>query len=132
LIQLIISRLQDTIPKKRFTIVLRLPSASTDYIKSLPIFAYYLRLGDFLVQNAHFRPEVSRKLRSARDGEINRIKKADDEEKAEERKLQADKDKKEKRDTMLRAMSADQQKKFLDKEREKLQRKAQKKSTVRG
>jgi Skp family chaperone for outer membrane proteins len=126
------SRLQDTVPKKRLTLVLRLPSASTDYVKSLPIFAYFIRLGDFLVQNAHFRPEVSRKLRTARDNEINRIKKADDEEKAEERKLQADKDKKEKRDTLLRGMSADQQKKYLDKEREKQQRKAQKKSTVRG
>ena len=87
---------------------------------------------DFLVQNARFRPEVMRKVRQTRESEIQRIKKIDDDEKAEDRKAQADKDKKEKRDTLLKNMSADKQRKYLEKEREKETRKAQKRRTMRA
>jgi hypothetical protein len=125
-------RLQETTPKKRITISLRVPSNSKDYISTLPIFTYFLRLPDYLVQNARFRPEAIRKIRQTREEEIKRIKKADDEEKAEERKLKGDKEKKEKRDALLNALSGEEQKKFLDKEREKELRRSQKKRTMRG
>jgi Protein of unknown function (DUF1682) len=109
------------------TISLRLPSNSKDYLSTLPVFTYFLRLPDYLVQNAHFRPEAIRKIRQIREDEIKRIKKADDDEKAEERKLKGDKEKKEKRDTLLNALSGEEQKKFLDREREKDLRRSQKK-----
>jgi hypothetical protein len=114
------------------TIALRLPSNSKDYLSTLPIFTYFLRLPDYLVQHAHFRPEAIRKIRQIREDEIKRIKKADDDEKAEERKLKGDKEKKEKRDTLLNALSGEEQKKFLDREREKDLRRSQKKRSMRG
>jgi len=124
--------MQETVPKKRVTISLRLPSKSKDYLKTLPLFAYYLRLPDFLVQNGRLRPEAIRKIRQTREDEIKRIKKADDEEKAEERRLKGDKEKKEKREALLNTLSGEEQKKYLDKEREKEVRKSQKKRTMRG
>lgn len=87
---------------------------------------------DHLVSAAHFRPEVMRRVRQTREDEINRIKRVDEDEKAEERKTQGDKAKKEKRDALLSGMSADQQRKYLDKEREKESRRSQKKRTMRG
>jgi hypothetical protein len=117
---------------KRISISIRLPSSSKDYTKSVPLFAYYLRLPDFLVQNAHFRPEAMRKVRQTRDDEIRRIKKVDEDEKAEERRIQADKDKREKREALLKSMNSDEQRKFLEKEREKETRRSQKKKTMRG
>jgi hypothetical protein len=98
----------------------------------MPIFAYFLRLPDFLVQNAKFRPEVLRKVKQTRETEINRIKKIDEDQKAEDRRAQADKDKKEKRDTLLKNLSAEEQSKYLAKEREKETRKAQKRRTMRA
>ncbi len=109
-----------------------LPFSSKDYTKTLPLWAYYLRLPDFLVQNAHFRAEAMRKVRATRDDEIRRIKKADEDEKAEERKIQADKDKKEKREALLKGMNSEEQKKYLDKEREKGTRRSQKRKTMRA
>jgi hypothetical protein len=111
---------------------LRLPSAASDYIKSLPLFVQFLRLPDVLVSKAHFRPEVLRKVKQTREDEIRRIKKIDEDEKAEERKTKGDKEKKEKRDAMLNNMSSDEQRKFLEKEREKEARRSQKKKTLRG
>jgi uncharacterized membrane protein YgaE (UPF0421/DUF939 family) len=122
----------DTATNKRIMLSVRLPSSSKDYAKLLPLWANFLRLPDFLVQNAHFRPEAMRKVKKTRDDEIRRIQKADDDERAEERKLQTDKDKKEKRETLLKNMSADEQKKYLEKEQAKERRRSQKKSTVRG
>ena len=98
----------------------------------MPIFSNFLRLPDFLVQHAHFRPEAMKKVKQIRNDEINRIKKEDEEAQAEERKTKSDKEKKEKRDAMLKAMSADEQRKFLEKEREKGMRKSQKKRSMRA
>jgi hypothetical protein len=121
----------ETVPRKRIALAVRLPSKKEDYIKTIPLFAYYLRLPDFLVQHAHFRPEAMRKVKQIRDAEINRIKKEEEDTLAEERKIKTDKEKKEKRDAMLKSMSADEQRKFLDKEREKGMRKGQKKRMMR-
>jgi Protein of unknown function (DUF1682) len=125
------SRLEETIPKKRIYLSMRIPS-SGDYAKTLPIFEYFIRLTDVLVQGAHFRPEVLRKVRTTREDAIRKLQKADEEEKAEERNMEREKAKKLKRDLELKALDAKGQKKYLEKEKEKEMRKNQKKMTSRG
>ena len=125
------SRLEETIPKKRIYLSMRIPS-SGDYTKTLPIFEYFIRLSDVLVQGAHFRPEVLRKVRTTREDAIRKLQKADEEEKAEERNTEREKAKKLKRDLELKALDAKGQKKYLEKEKEKEMRKNQKKMTSRG
>ncbi|TVY36935.1 UPF0674 endoplasmic reticulum membrane protein [Lachnellula occidentalis] len=125
------SKLDETIPKKRIYLSMRLPS-SGDYTNLLPIFQYFIRLTDTLVQSAHFRPEVLRKVRTTRDDMIRKLQKADDEEKNEEIKLEREKVKKQKRDAELKGLNAKAQKKYLEKEKEKEMKRAQKKQTTRG
>jgi len=125
------SRLEETIPKKRIYLSMRVPS-SGDYTKTLPIFEYFIRLTDILVQGAHFRPEVLRKVRTTREDAIRKLQRADEEEKAEERNTEREKAKKLKRDLELKALDAKGQKKYLEKEKEKEMRKNQKKMTSRG
>ena len=110
---------------------MRLPS-SGDYTSLLPIFQYFLRLTDTLVQSAHFRPEVLRKVRTTRDDAIRKLQKADEDEKTEERNLEREKVKKQKRDAELKGLNAKAQKKYLEKEKEKEMKRAQKKQTQRG
>ena len=81
------------------------------------------------MSQARWRPEVNRKIKAVREAEEQKIAKASTEEKAEERKLDTDKKKKELRDAQLRGMSAEEQRKFLEKEREKAGRKQEKKMT---
>ncbi|KAL8695669.1 MAG: hypothetical protein Q9201_007990, partial [Fulgogasparrea decipioides] len=88
---------------------------------------FFLRLPDTLVATAHFRPEVTRKIRTTREEELKKLKKADEGGKAGERRLEAEKKKKEMRDTRLKGLSAEEQRKFLDKEREKGQKRQEKK-----
>ncbi|KAL6710628.1 hypothetical protein ACN47E_008676 [Coniothyrium glycines] len=121
--------LDDTKPRKRINLSLKLAS---DYTNTLPIFTSFIRLADHLASTAHFRPEALRRIRQTRDEQIAKIKKIDDEEKAEERKLAADKLKKEQRDAKLGRLSADEQRKFLDKERERNAKKGMKRSTVKA
>jgi hypothetical protein len=110
---------------------MRIPS-SGNYSKTLPIFEYFVRLTDTLASNAHFRPEVLRKVRSTRENTVRKLQKADEEEKAEERGLEREKAKKLKRDLELKALDAKGQKKYLEKEKEKEMRKNQKKMTSKG
>lgn len=98
----------------------------------MPLFAAFLRLPDHLASSGHFRAEVMRKVKSVRDETIKQIQKAADEEKAEERAAERDKVRKAKRDAELNALDAKAQKKYLDKEKEKQMRKANKRQTVRG
>jgi len=91
-----------------------------------------LRVTDLLAQSARFRPEVLRKVKSARDAAIKQIQKVEEDEKAEERTLEREKAKKAKRDAELKALDAKAQKKYLDREREKELRKAGKKQTTRA
>jgi hypothetical protein len=123
-------RLEETLPKKRIHLSIRMPSSGYD--ATMPLFNLFLRLPDVLVSSAHFRPEVVRKLRSTREEEIRRLRKADEEEKAEERKLAAEKVKKEERERLLRGMSAEDQRKYLEREKEKEQRRMMKKTTRRA
>jgi len=116
------------------SLTLRLPSGTSAdaYVSTLPLFTYFLRLPDFLVSNAHFRPEVMKRVKAARQSEIDRIKKLDDDEKAEDRKTKLEKRKKEEREQTLKGMSSEEQKKFLDKERAKEQRRGMSKRTMRA
>ena len=68
-----------------------------------------------------------RKIRATREEEMRKLKKVDDDEKAEERRLEDIKKKKELRDGRLKGMSAEDQRKFLDKERERDNKRTSKK-----
>jgi len=124
-------KLDETVPKKRIYLSMRIPS-SGDYSKVLPLFQYFVRLTDLLVQGAHFRPEVLRKVRTTRDDTIRKLQKADEEEKAEERNVEREKAKKLKRGLELKNLDAKGQKKYLEKEKEREMRKSQKKMTARA
>lgn len=110
---------------------MKVPS-SAGYSNVLPLFEYFIRLPDTLVQVAHFRPEVMRRVRSTRDDAIKRLQKIDDEEKAEERALEREKAKKLKRDLELKGLSATEQKKYLEREKKQELKKSQKKMTQRA
>lgn len=130
------TKIEEAAPRKRVGLTLRFPpgaaSSPAAWDSSLPLFRWFLRFPDTLVQRAHFRPEVQRKVRSAREAEIDKIRRREDEEKAEDRKAEADRKKKAERDAKLKLLSADDQRKFLEKEREKEQRKQGKKMQKRG
>src|SRR4051812_11274820 len=113
-----INRLDDTVPKKRLYLSMRLPS-SGDYSNVLPLFQYFLRLPDTLVQSAHFRPEVMRRVKTTREDAIRKLQKVDEDAHAEERAIERERAKKLKRDLALKGLDAKQQKKFLEKEKEK-------------
>ena len=123
--------LDETTPSKRLILKYRLPSGS-DYEALVPLFTYFLRLPDVLVQSAHFRPEVMKKVRATREAMSKELKKIAEEEKNEERLLEREKAKKAKRDAELAGLDAKAQKKYLEKEKEKEMRKSQKKMTMRG
>ena len=86
------------------------------------------RLADAL-EGTHGGLTMRSRVKTIARGQIRRL---DEEEKAEERKLAADKLKKEQRDAKLGRLSADEQRKFLEKEREKKSKKGMKKSTVKA
>lgn len=73
-----------------------------------------------------------RRIKQTREEQIAKIRKLDDDEKAEERKLLGDKAKREARDQKLSRMSADEQRKFLEKERERDSKRSQKRKTVKA
>lgn len=123
--------LDETSPHKRMHLKYNLPS-DDNYDRFLPLFEYMLRFPDLLVAQAHFRPEVLKKIRNVREQKVNQIKKAAEEERAEERLAEKEKAKKAKRDAELKGLDAKAQKKYLEKEQAKEQRKSQKKMTMRG
>ncbi|KAF3770520.1 DUF1682-domain-containing protein [Cryphonectria parasitica EP155] len=123
--------LEETSPRKRIFLKYRLPSDS-NYAPLLPIFQHAIRLTDQLAKEAHFRPEVLRKVKGVRDDTVKQIQKASLEEKSEERNYEREKARKAKRDQELAALDAKGQKKYLEKEREKEQRKQQKRMTSRA
>ncbi|EPE04897.1 hypothetical protein F503_00051 [Ophiostoma piceae UAMH 11346] len=126
--------LDETAPRKRIFLKYRLPSDSSAaaYESLLPIFSYFVRSADILVQSAHLRPEVLRKVKATRDDVVKGIKKADEDSKAEERAVEREKQRKAKRDAELSALDPKAQKKYLDREREKEMRKMAKKQTMRA
>lgn len=123
--------LSETTPKKRIFLSVKVPQTN-NYDDVLPLLDYFLRLPDLLVQSAHFRPEVLRRIRATREDLVKKLQKAEDEEKAEERAVEKEKSKKLKRDLELKGLDAKAQKKYLEKEKEKEMRKAQKRQTMRA
>ncbi|KAJ4501987.1 hypothetical protein HRR83_009432 [Exophiala dermatitidis] len=125
------TNLNETTPKKRLHLSLRLPKDG-NYLPTLPIFEAFLRLPDFLVAQAHFRPEVMKKVNAIREAEKAKLKKLSDKEAEEERLRMLEKMKKEERDRKMKGMSAEEQRKFLERENEKQRKKQEKKMTRRG
>ncbi|KAJ5855981.1 uncharacterized protein N7529_009925 [Penicillium soppii] len=126
------TKIEETTPKKRIELSANLASSAAGYNSTLPLFNQFLRLSDKLVASAHFRAEVIRKVRNVREEEIKKLRRVEEEEKAEERRIAAEKIKKEERERLLRGMSADEQRKFLDREAQKDQRRNMKRSTRKG
>ncbi|KAI5289612.1 hypothetical protein KEM52_000710 [Ascosphaera acerosa] len=128
------TKLEETKPRKRISLSVNLPSGSgaAAYATSLPLIKYFLELPDRLVAHAHFRQEAMRKVRAVREEEIRKLKRAEEDKLAEERKLAAERVKKEERQRMLRGMTAEEQRKFLEKEREKESRKGQRRRMMRA
>lgn len=124
--------LEQTAPKKRISLKISLPSDEKSAAAIPVLLSAFIRLVDHLVATAHFRPEVLRKVKSVREDEIRKLQKVADEEKSEERMLKRDEEKKSERDRKLRGMTADEQKKFLEKEREKEGKRAMKKQAKRA
>jgi hypothetical protein len=123
--------LNETTPKKRLHLSLRLPSDG-NYLPTLPIFQAFLRLPDFLVSSAKLRPEVARKVNAVREAEKSKLKKVGDKEAEEERLRTLEKMKRDERERKMKGMSAEEQRKFLDRENEKQRKKQEKKMTRRG
>ncbi|KAI9800182.1 MAG: hypothetical protein M1826_005360 [Phylliscum demangeonii] len=131
------NKLEETTAQKRIYLSTRLSTTSITTTTAAtpttgPLFALFLRLPDTLVSTAHFRPEVARKLRQTRDEQQSKLRRAADDEKAEERQTKRDREKKEKRDQTLRALSVDDQRKFLERERDKEWKKNVKKASQRA
>lgn len=127
----LVFRIEETQPKKRVYLRYGLPS-NNDYSELLPLFSYFVRLPDLLVKNAHFRPEVLNTVRKIRDNQVAELERAKKQEEADERRAEQERIKKARRDEKLGAMTAKDQKKFLEKEREKEMRKGQKKQSMRA
>lgn len=68
---------------------------------------------------APFRPEVKRKLKATRDEQAKALTKVKEEEVKEERDAKRAEEKKRGRDERLRGMGAEEQRRFLEKERER-------------
>ncbi|PFH58803.1 hypothetical protein XA68_13195 [Ophiocordyceps unilateralis] len=122
---------EETSPRKRLFLRYRLPG-DDDYSALGPLLGCFARLPDLLVQSARFRPEVMRKVRATREAMVAQLKKANVEERNEERLAEKEKSRKAKRDAELKGLDAKAQKKYLEKEREKEMRRNQKKMTMRG
>lgn len=116
-------------PRKRVTLELTLPFSTVDPELLQRLTSAFIRLVDHLVANAHFRPEVLRKVKATREDETKKLKRAIEEEGKEERELKLAEKKKTERDAKLRNMSAAEQKKFLEKVREKERKDAMKKQS---
>ncbi|KAL2829783.1 hypothetical protein BDW59DRAFT_142023 [Aspergillus cavernicola] len=126
------TKIEETTPRKRIQLCLKLASSVSGYTSTIPLFTQFIRLPDRLVTLGHFRPEVMRKIRNVREEEIKKLRRVDEQEKAEERKLAAEKLKKEERERILRGMTADEQRKYLERERDKEQKRSMKKYSKRG
>jgi hypothetical protein len=126
------TNLTETVPKKRIYLSMRLPASDEGYKTTTPLFSYFLSLSDKLVEKAHFRPEVARKVKATREEMVKKLQKVEDDEKAEERALERDKLKKQKRDAELKGLDAKSQKKYLEKEKDRELKKSMKRGTMKA
>ncbi|KAK9479200.1 hypothetical protein V1514DRAFT_362645 [Lipomyces japonicus] len=122
---------EEFVSKKKVLLSLRLSQTSEDEEASQQIINATLATIDHVVAKAHWRAEVSRKLKSTRDEEIRKLKRFAEEEKIEEIAKQKASEKKQQKQGISR-LSAEEQKKSQQKEKEKEFRRLQKKQTKRG
>ena len=118
------------LPKKRIDLICALNESKTSNTAAL--FEAYLRLPDHLVSVAHFRPEALKRVKATREEEARKIRKLDVEDKAEERSLEREKAKKREREEKLKGMSAEEQRKYIDRERRLDRERGMKKRTMRA
>ena len=85
-----------------------------------------------LASSAHFRPEAMRRVKTTREEELKKLRKIGEDERADERRVKAEKDKKDEREKRLRAMTSDEQKKFTERERQLELRRGQKKRSMKA
>lgn len=124
--------LSETAPKKRIILEFTIPSSSTSPELIQRLMTVFIRIVDHLVASAHFRPEALRKIKATRGEETRKLKRIIDEEGKEERDAKRVEEKKSEREIRLRNMSAAEQKKFLDKEREKERKGLMKRQSRKG
>jgi Protein of unknown function (DUF1682) len=118
--------LDETKSRKRLILSLnKSPLSGPD--PTAAIFSAFIRLADILPKLARFRPEVRSKILKTRLAESEALRRADEDEKAEERAKEKEKQKRQERDAALTRMSATEQKKFLEKERIRDEKKSMKK-----
>ena len=128
---LIIYSIAETVPKKRLILQLNMPPSGSS--PALPnLLQAFIRLTDHLVSTAHFRSEVIRKVKVLREDEIRKLQRQAEDEKAEQREAKRAEEKKSEREKKLRGMNAEEQRRFLEREREKEGRKAMKRQTKRA
>lgn len=124
--------LDETTPRKRLHLSLRLPSSPSSTPATLPLFTLFLRLPDHLASHAHFRPEVLRKVRATREEQAARLRRAAESTTTEERRAAAERVKKEDRERKLRGLGAEEQRKALEKEAERKRKRGEKKMVKRA
>lgn len=134
-------RLDDMLPRKRVQLFTTIPSSgsSTAYSSSgngqqdtIPLFRAFIRIPDMLVSSTRFRPEAMKRVRATREEEQRKLKKIDEGEKADARRSRAEKEKKEERDKKLKSLSAEEQRKYLERERATDLRRSQKRRTQKA
>lgn len=111
---------------------MRLPRTPEETVASVVLFTYFLRLPDQIIARGKFRPEALRRVKATREEELRKIKKAVENEKAEERREKADKTKKAEREERLRGLSGEEQRKALERERAQDLRRGQKKRSQKA
>jgi hypothetical protein len=122
--------LEDLESTPRIVIALRFPSNEADEIASAKIVDAAVNLADVLASKKPWRPEVARKIKATREAEIKKVQKNLDAQKAEKlavKKAEAKRDLK-----GSSRLSADEQRKLDQKEREKEQRKLRSRQVKRG
>ncbi|KAK9236034.1 hypothetical protein V1525DRAFT_346976 [Lipomyces kononenkoae] len=109
---------EEYVPKKRALLSVKIANTPEQEQATVQLVNAFLNTVDLAVAKAHWRPEVSRKLKATRDDEIRKLKKIADEEKAEELAKQRAKEKKEQKQEIGK-LTAEEQRKAQTKEREK-------------
>ncbi len=115
---------------RKIIIDLKFPNNSTEYEESIKLIDGSINFVDFIIEKAHFRNDILKKIKSTRQVEINKIQKLLDEQKQEElSEKKAEELKLKKKE--LSKLSSSEQRKIEQKRREKEQRKQRNKQQKR-
>jgi len=105
--------------------------STTSTNPSTNLLTQFIRLTDVVIANKP-RPEVLRKIKETREIETKKIEKQEQSEKSEARKTQNEKTKREEREKKLKSMNADEQRRFLERERERDVKRSMGRRTIKG